>query len=70
MSDLLGDNQNELVFGTSSGLVHALKADGSELPGWPVHASPLCASQPPDAGTPCAQRSIANPPSRTRPSPR
>ena len=55
-ADLLGDNQNELVFGTSSGTVHALRADGSELPGFPVHATPLCASQPPDAGTSCTQR--------------
>ena len=57
MSDLLGDNQNELLFGTSSGEVYAMKADGTELPGWPVHATPLCASQPPDATTTCAQRS-------------
>ncbi len=56
MSDLLGDNQNELVFGTSNGLVYAMRADGSVLPGWPVHATPLCASQPPDAASPCTQR--------------
>ncbi|MBV8196213.1 MAG: hypothetical protein JOY80_11885, partial [Candidatus Dormibacteraeota bacterium] len=56
MADLLGDNQNELVFGTSSGMVYAMRADGSELPGFPIHSTPLCASQPPDAAPPCAQR--------------
>ena len=39
--DLDGDNQNELVFGTSDGIVHAWHRDGSELPGWPVHSDPL-----------------------------
>ena len=35
-ADLDGDNRAELVFGTSDGFVHALRRDGSELPGWPV----------------------------------
>ncbi|MGI9019188.1 MAG: S8 family serine peptidase, partial [Solirubrobacterales bacterium] len=35
-ADLDGDNRNELVFGTSDGFVHAMRRDGSELPGWPV----------------------------------
>jgi hypothetical protein len=35
-ADLDRDNRNELVFGTSDGRVHALRPDGSELPGWPV----------------------------------
>jgi hypothetical protein len=39
--DLDGDNQNELVFGSSDGIVHAWHRDGSELPGWPVHSDPL-----------------------------
>ncbi|MHB8719496.1 MAG: hypothetical protein ACYDAC_11485 [Candidatus Dormibacteria bacterium] len=56
MANLLGDNQNELVFGTSSGLVYAMHADGSEVPGFPIHSTPLCASQVPDATTACAQR--------------
>ncbi|MEJ7715118.1 MAG: hypothetical protein WKF40_05175 [Thermoleophilaceae bacterium] len=34
--DLNGDNRNELVFGTSDGFVHALRRDGSNMPGWPV----------------------------------
>ncbi|MEA2422849.1 MAG: hypothetical protein QOF55_1948, partial [Thermoleophilaceae bacterium] len=41
LADLDGDNKNELVFGTSDGFVHALRADGTELPGWPVHVDPL-----------------------------
>jgi hypothetical protein len=56
MAKLYGDNENQLLFGTSSGLVHALHADGSEVPGFPVHATPLCDSQPPDASVPCSQR--------------
>jgi len=56
MADLFGDNQNELVFATSSGLVHALRADGGELPGFPVHSTPLCDSQPPDSGAACTER--------------
>ena len=35
-ADLDGDNRNELVFADSDGFVHAIDADGSELPGWPV----------------------------------
>ncbi|MGI8609814.1 MAG: hypothetical protein ACR2MY_11395 [Candidatus Dormibacteria bacterium] len=54
--DLLGDNENVLVYGTSSGEVHALRSDGSELPGWPAHVSRLCASQLPDDLSPCTQR--------------
>jgi Subtilase family len=39
--DLDGDNRNEVVVATSDGIVHALRADGSELPGWPVHTDSL-----------------------------
>ena len=35
-ADLDGDNRNELLFGSTDGFVHALEADGTELPGWPV----------------------------------
>ena len=35
-ADLDGDNDNELIFGGSDGFVHALRPDGTELPGWPV----------------------------------
>jgi hypothetical protein len=47
-ADLDGDNRNELLFGTSDGIVHAIRRDGTELPGWPVHsdALPLHTGQP------------------------
>ena len=48
MADLVGNNQQVLVFGTSTGQIHAIKQDGSELPGWPVHTTPLCDSALPD----------------------
>ena len=35
-ADLDGDNRNELIFADSDGYVHAIEADGGELPGWPV----------------------------------
>jgi hypothetical protein len=40
-ADLNGDNRNELVFATADGIVHAMRPDGSELPGWPVHGDQL-----------------------------
>jgi len=39
--DLDGDNRNELVIPTSDGEVHAFRADGTELPGWPVKTDRL-----------------------------
>jgi len=36
--DLDGDNRNELVYATGDGFVHAVRADGTELPGWPVRS--------------------------------
>jgi hypothetical protein len=39
--DLDGDNRNEMIFGTSDGRVHALRPDGSEVSGFPVHTDPL-----------------------------
>ena len=36
LADLNGDNLNELIVAGSDGFVHALRPDGSELPGWPV----------------------------------
>jgi hypothetical protein len=36
LADLDGDNRNELIVAGSDGFVHAIKRDGSELPGWPV----------------------------------
>jgi subtilase family protein len=39
--DLDGDNQNELVFGNSDGIVYAYHRDGTQLTGWPVHVDPI-----------------------------
>jgi hypothetical protein len=41
LADIDGDNRNELVVATSDGWVHAYRSNGSELPGWPVHAERL-----------------------------
>ncbi len=41
LTDLDGDNRNELVVANSDGIVHAYRPDGSELPGWPVHTRAL-----------------------------
>ncbi len=35
-ADLDGDNQNEMIFATTDGFVHAMRPDGTELGGWPV----------------------------------
>jgi hypothetical protein len=40
-ADLDADNRNELVFGTADGWVHAMRPDGSELPGWPTRTDPI-----------------------------
>jgi hypothetical protein len=47
-ADLDGDNRNELIFATSDGVVHALRRDGTELPGWPAHGDtpPVHTSEP------------------------
>jgi hypothetical protein len=40
-ADLDGDGREEIIIGSSDGAVHAFRADGSELPGWPVYSDPL-----------------------------
>jgi hypothetical protein len=40
-ADIDGDNVDELIIGDGNGYVHAYKEDGSEVPGWPVHTTPL-----------------------------
>ncbi len=40
-ADLDGDGREEIILGSSDGLVHAFRADGSELAGWPVHTDPM-----------------------------
>ena len=41
LADLNGDNRNELVVAGSDGFVHAIRRNGSELPGWPVRTESL-----------------------------
>ena len=41
LADLDGDGAADIVFGTSDGLVHAKRADGTDLPGWPAAGDPL-----------------------------
>jgi hypothetical protein len=35
-ADLNGDGVEEIIVGSANGAVHAFRADGTELPGWPV----------------------------------
>lgn len=48
LADLNGDNRNELVVAGSDGFVHAIRRNGSELPGWPVRGEspPLHTGEP------------------------
>ncbi len=39
--DLDGSGKDAIVMATSDGAVHALRFDGTELPGWPVQVAPL-----------------------------
>ncbi len=36
-ADLAGDDEQELVVPTEDGFIHAIRPDGKELKGWPVH---------------------------------
>jgi hypothetical protein len=40
-ADLDGDGREEIILGSSDGVVHAFRADRSELPGWPVQTDRL-----------------------------
>jgi Subtilase family len=40
-ADLDGDNVEDMVVATSNGVIHALRADGSYLEGWPVNTDLL-----------------------------
>ncbi len=48
--DLDGDGADEIVIAASDGWVHALRASGAELPGWPVHTELLPELDPTRAG--------------------
>ncbi|MDQ1395924.1 MAG: hypothetical protein QOG64_1183, partial [Acidimicrobiaceae bacterium] len=39
--DLDGDNVDELIVGDGNGFVHAYRANGTEIPGFPVHTAPI-----------------------------
>lgn len=41
LADLDDDGIDELILATGNGEVHAFREDFSELPGWPVHTTPL-----------------------------
>jgi hypothetical protein len=41
IADIDGDGAGDIVFGTSHGFVHAKRADGSDLLGWPAAVDPL-----------------------------
>ncbi len=51
MFDLDGDGKRELLVADSNGRMHAFRADGSELPGWPVKAN-VVPQLNPDRGAP------------------
>lgn len=40
-ADLDDDGEEELIVATGDGLVHAFNSDLSQVPGWPVHVTPL-----------------------------
>jgi hypothetical protein len=40
-ADLDADGREEIILGTSDGAVHAYRADGSDIAGWPVRTDPL-----------------------------
>lgn len=40
-ADLDGDGAEEIILADANGAVHAWRADGDELPGWPVPTDPL-----------------------------
>lgn len=48
--DLDGDGAREMVFGDGDGRLHALRADGTELDGWPVTSDPIEEADPANAG--------------------
>jgi hypothetical protein len=47
-ADLEGRQQLDLVFATYDGVVHALRPNGTEVPGFPVHTKKLAAIDPND----------------------
>ena len=54
LADLDGDGHDEIVMGTATGEVHAIRDDGTELPGWPVATNLLPLHGAADAYQPAA----------------
>ncbi|MBI5488193.1 MAG: VCBS repeat-containing protein [Deltaproteobacteria bacterium] len=48
LADIDGDGVRDVVLATSDGDVHALRHDGTEAPGWPVHVRLLPGMDPAD----------------------
>jgi MYXO-CTERM domain-containing protein len=46
LADLDGDGRREIVYPTADGEVHALRGDGTPLPGWPVRTGRLLGFDP------------------------
>ncbi|MFA5786079.1 MAG: FG-GAP-like repeat-containing protein [Actinomycetota bacterium] len=46
LADIEGRGQLDIILGTADGLVHALRADGSEAPGFPVSTGPAPGADP------------------------
>ncbi len=66
-ADLNGDNEQELIVPTEDGDDPRLRADGSELPGWPVHTRTQIAGRRPRLGARASRRSRPATPPREPP---
>ncbi len=66
MADLDGDGKRELIVADSVGFVHALRADGKDLPGWPA-AMPAIAALSTDSTGHLAAPAWSGAVTRTRP---
>jgi hypothetical protein len=67
-ADLDGDGRREIIVADAGGLVHALRADGSELPGFPASVPNIAAlAATPEGHT--AAPGWSNPPAANRPRP-
>ncbi|MGH2964635.1 MAG: S8 family serine peptidase [Solirubrobacterales bacterium] len=45
-ADLAGKHELDLIFGTYDGTIHALRPNGSEVPGFPIHTRTLASIDP------------------------
>ncbi|MEZ4410156.1 MAG: FG-GAP-like repeat-containing protein, partial [Polyangiales bacterium] len=49
LADLDGDGTRDIVYATADGVIHALRGDGTALPGWPAHTDPQYGMRATDA---------------------